>query len=131
MNPAMLALAVQAARASGDLIRTAAANPGSRQIREKQPNDFVTEVDLASERLIVQTLLAACPDHAVRGEESGALHGNPAAESIWIVDPLDGTTNFIHGYPAYAVSIALLHRGQLQIGVVLDVAQGALTHQDS
>ncbi len=124
--PAMLAVAVEAACAAGDLIRTAAANPGSRQIREKHPNDFVTEVDLASERLIVQTLLAAWPQHAVRGEESGALHGNAAAESVWIVDPLDGTTNFIHGYPAYAVSIALVHRGQLQIGVVLDVAQGRL-----
>lgn len=124
--PSPLATAVQAARAAAELIRTAAANPGARRVREKQANDFVTEVDLASQQLIVQTLLAAWPDHAVRSEESELHLGKPDSASLWIVDPLDGTANFIHGYPACAVSIALVQEGSLRLGVVLDVASGRL-----
>ena len=106
------------------VIRTAAADPGALQVRAKRPNDFVTQVDLASERVIVQTLLGAFPQHAVRSEESTRLHGNADADHVWIVDPLDGTNNFIHGYPAYAVSIALAVRGRVEVGVVLDVTRG-------
>ena len=78
---ALLTVAIQAARAAGAVLRAAAADPAARQIHEKNPNDFVTEVDLASERVIVSTLLVAWPDHAVRSEESGTLHGT--APNCW------------------------------------------------
>jgi myo-inositol-1(or 4)-monophosphatase len=124
--PPMLDAALAAAQSAAEIIRAAAADPARRQVREKQPKDFVTEVDLASEQAIVKTLLGAHPGHAVRSEESQRLHGVPGAEHVWIVDPLDGTTNFIHGYPVYAVSIALAVRGRIELGVVLDVPRGAL-----
>ena len=97
-------------------------------MREKKPNDFVTEVDLASEQAIVPHLLAQYPDHGVRTEESAQTHGHPDARHVWIVDPLDGTTNFIHGYPNYAVSIALAIDGRVDHGVVLDVCSGDVFH---
>jgi myo-inositol-1(or 4)-monophosphatase len=124
----MLAVAVAAAQAAATLIRNAAADPASLQIREKNPNDFVTQVDVASEQAIVGALLDAFPDHAVRGEESQQAHGNPQADHVWIVDPLDGTSNFIHGYPVYSVSIALSVRGRIEHGVVLDVIKGDVFH---
>ena len=122
----LLALAVRAATAAAGVIRAAAADPGKHQIRQKQPNDFVTEVDIASEQVIVDILLADHPGHCVRGEESAQKHGNPRSDHVWIVDPLDGTTNFIHGYPQYSVSIALAVRGRIEHGVVLDVSADAL-----
>ena len=125
---ALLDAAVAAARAAAGVIRAAADDPGSIEVRAKQPGDFVTQVDLASERAIVQTLLGAFPSHAVRSEESVHAHGTPGADHVWIVDPLDGTTNFIHGYPAYAVSIALAVRGRVEVGVVLDVVRGDVFH---
>lgn len=124
----MLEVAIAAATAAAELIRRAAADPDSLQVREKHPNDFVTQVDVASERVIVDTLLGAYPGHAVRGEESQQAHGNPDADHVWIVDPLDGTANFIHAYPHYSVSIALAVRGRLTHGVVLDVHSGDLFH---
>lgn len=127
MHP-MLAVAIDAAEQAANLIRAAAADPASLRVREKHANDFVTQVDVACERAIVARLLAAFPDHAVRGEESPLAHGNPAADHVWIVDPLDGTSNFIHGYPQYAVSIALSVRGRVEHGVVLDVPHGELFH---
>ncbi len=122
----MLQAAVAAAQAAASVIRAAAADPGALQVRAKQPNDFVTQVDLASEQVIVQTLLDVFPQHGVRSEESKRLHGNPDADHVWIVDPLDGTSNFIHGYPAYAVSIALAVCGRVEVGVVLDVSNDCL-----
>lgn len=124
----MLEVAVAAARAAGALIRAAAADPAGLQIRAKHPNDFVTQVDVASEQVIVDTLLGAFASHAVRGEESQQLHGEPDADHVWIVDPLDGTSNFIHGYPVYSVSIALAVQGRIEHGVVLDVHQGDVFH---
>ena len=121
-----LEVAVAAAHAAAEVILAAAADPGALQIRQKQPNDFVTQVDVASEQAIVQTLLQAFPEHGVRGEESALAYGKPDADHVWIVDPLDGTTNFIHGYPAYSVSIALAVRGRIEHGVVLDVCSGEL-----
>lgn len=128
MTHPMLAVAIRAARAAGELIRAAAADPASIEVREKRPNDYVTQVDLACEQAIVQTLLGAFPSHAVRGEESAQPHGAPGADHIWIVDPLDGTNNFIHGYPAYSVSIALAVRGRIEQAVVLDVPRGDVFH---
>jgi myo-inositol-1(or 4)-monophosphatase len=127
MHP-VLTVAVRAAQRAGALIRAAAADPSSLQVRAKRPNDFVTQVDVASERAIVDTLLAAFPDHAVRGEESQQPHGKADSDHVWIVDPLDGTNNFIHGYPAYSVSIALAVRGRIEQAVVLDVNHGDVFH---
>lgn len=125
---ALLELAKTAAGLAADVIRAAAADRALLQVRAKRPNDFVTQVDLAAEEAIVRTLLAVCPDHAVRSEEARQMHGAPDADHVWIVDPLDGTTNFIHGYPAYAVSIALAVRGRIELGVVLDVPRAELFH---
>jgi myo-inositol-1(or 4)-monophosphatase len=123
---AMLDLALTAARAGATVIEAATQEATALEVRAKRPNDFVTQVDTASEAAIVRTLLATCPQHAVRTEESAALHGDPSSDALWIVDPLDGTNNFIHGYPRYAVSVALALEGVVEVGVVIDVARGTV-----
>ncbi|MCY7308044.1 MAG: inositol monophosphatase [Rhodoferax sp.] len=123
-----LGVALRAARAGADIIRAATGDPAALQIRLKQPNDFVTNVDSASEQAIVNILLTAYPSHCVRGEESQQTHGSAGSDHVWIVDPLDGTANFIHGYPAYSVSVALAVGGQVTHGVVLDAASGRVYH---
>ena len=123
-----LAVAARAAHAAADIIRAAAADRAALQVREKQRNDFVTQVDVAAEQAIVATVLEAFPGHSVRGEESQQPHGAAGSDHVWIVDPLDGTANFIHGYPAFSVSVALAVGGVVQHGVVLDVAHGQLYH---
>jgi myo-inositol-1(or 4)-monophosphatase len=122
----MLNIAVKAARAAGAIINRAALDIERLQVQTKNPRDFVTEVDHASERAIIDILLEAYPDHAILAEESGRTRGARESDYQWIIDPLDGTTNFIHGLPTYAVSIALLHRGQIQQGVVYDPARNDL-----
>jgi len=94
------------------------------QVDRKQHNDFVTEVDQQAEAAIIETLSEAYPDHGFLAEETGSH--NPEAESIWIIDPLDGTTNFIHGFPQYAVSIALAVAGVTQQAVVYDPSRDEL-----
>lgn len=116
-----LALAMDAAQGAAEVIRRLAADPAGLEVRAKRPKDFVTRVDLASERVIVDTLLGSRPGHAVMSEEQAPLHGQAGSPHRWIVDPVDGTTNMIHGIPAYAVSLALTVHGRLEIGVVLDV----------
>lgn len=123
-----LAVAMRAALRAGAIIRSATGDPAALQVREKQPNDLVTQVDLACEQAIVQTLLQAWPQHAVRSEESARPHGNAASDHVWIVDPLDGTTNFVHGYPHVGVSIALAVHGRIEQAVILDVVAGDLYH---
>jgi myo-inositol-1(or 4)-monophosphatase len=88
------------------------------QIDRKQHNDFVTEVDKAAEEVIIETLSEAYPNHGFLAEESGELLNH--SDHIWIIDPLDGTTNFIHGFPQYAVSIALSVNGVIQQAVIYD-----------
>ena len=122
----MLNIAVKAARAAGAIINRAALDVELLTVNTKNPNDFVTEVDHASERVIIDTLLEAYPGHGILAEESGRRHGAKDSEHVWIIDPLDGTTNFIHGLPTYAVSIALAHRGQVQQAVVYDPARNDL-----
>ncbi|MFZ9375080.1 MAG: inositol monophosphatase family protein, partial [Burkholderiaceae bacterium] len=100
----MLNVAIKAARAAGAIINRAALDVESVRISQKQVNDFVTEVDHASEQAIIDTLLGAYPDHGILGEETGRTQGNPKSDHVWIIDPLDGTTNFIHGFPVYCVS---------------------------
>ena len=94
--------------------------------RHKAPNDFVTEVDHAAEASIIETLLTAYPGHGILAEESGSEHGAKDSDYVWIIDPLDGTTNFIHGFPVYAVSIALSFRGKIQQAVVYDPTRNDL-----
>lgn len=118
MQP-MLTIALKAARQAGELIARATDQIDKVRIDEKAANDFVTEVDRASEREIISLLRKTYPDHAFLGEESGSS-GAAGAEYRWIIDPLDGTTNFIHGIPHFAVSIACEYRGQLEHAVVLD-----------
>ena len=123
MHP-MLTIAVKAARRAGSIINRASLDAGSIQISRKRRNDFVTEVDKAAEATIIETIRHAYPDHSILAEESGATEGS--AEYTWIIDPLDGTTNFIHGFPQYAVSIAVRHKENLAHGVVYDPARNEL-----
>ncbi len=116
MNP-MTHIAVRAARAAGDIISRATRQTGNFQIDQKGKNDYATEIDNASEQEIIKTLKSAYPDHAILAEESGQ-HG--AGDYVWIIDPLDGTTNFIHGFPFFSVSIALSVKKRLELGVVYD-----------
>jgi myo-inositol-1(or 4)-monophosphatase len=122
----MLNVAVKAARAAGAIINRAALDVEAVRISQKQVNDFVTEVDLASENTIIETLLTAYPHHGILAEESGKTHGNPDADHVWIIDPLDGTTNFIHGFPVYCVSIALAVNGKVEQAVVYDPSRNDL-----
>jgi myo-inositol-1(or 4)-monophosphatase len=119
----MLNIAIKAARAAGAIINRAALDLDRLQVAAKGVNDFVTEVDRAAELAIIETLLAAYPGHGILAEESGREHGAKHSDYVWIIDPLDGTTNFIHGLPVYAVSIALAFRGQVQQAVVYDPAR--------
>ena len=122
MHP-MLNIAVKAARRAGNLIHRSADKIDHLTITKKSHADFVSEVDKAAEQTIIETLLEAYPDHAILAEESGS-HG--ASEFLWIIDPLDGTTNFLLGFPQYAVSIALQHKGIITQGVVYDPVKNEL-----
>jgi len=123
MHP-MLNIAVRAARRAGSIINRAALDGGGFEVRAKQRNDFVTRVDHAAEEAIIEIVRKAYPDHAVLAEESGAAEGR--AEYQWIIDPLDGTTNFIHGFPQYCVSIGIRHRDALAHGVIYDPLKNEL-----
>jgi myo-inositol-1(or 4)-monophosphatase len=116
MHPT-LNFAVKAARRAGAIINRASDNLDALTVRHKSLNDLVSEVDRAAENAIIESLRSVYPDHAILAEESGA---SGDSEYVWIIDPLDGTTNFLHGFPVYAVSIALAHKGQVQHGVVYD-----------
>ena len=122
MHP-MLNIAVKAARRAGNLIHRAADNLDHLTVTKKSHADYVSEVDRAAERIIVETLLEAYPSHAILAEEGGA---QGQSEYVWIIDPLDGTTNFLHGIPQYAVSIALQHKGVLTQAVVYDPTKNDL-----
>ncbi len=128
MHP-MLTIAVKAARRAGTIINRAARDVDQVTVTRKRHNDFVTEVDKNAEAAIIQVIHDAYPDHAILAEESGKSAGaKGASEYTWIIDPLDGTTNFIHGFPQYAVSIALMHRETLSHAVIYDTAKNELFH---
>jgi myo-inositol-1(or 4)-monophosphatase len=122
----MLNMAIKAARAAGAIINRAALDIEAVRVSQKQSNDFVTEVDQAAENAIIETLLTAYPDHGILAEESGQSRGNPNSDHVWIIDPLDGTTNFIHGFPVYCVSIALKVRHRIEQAVVYDPTRNDL-----
>lgn len=122
----MLNVAIKAARAAGAIINRAALDVEAVRISQKQINDFVTEVDHASEQAIIETLLTAYPGHGILAEESGSERGAKHSDYVWIIDPLDGTTNFIHGFPVYCVSIALAVKGKVEHAVVYDPTRNDL-----
>lgn len=113
----MVNIAVRAARSAGNIIVRNADRLDRIHVEEKATNDFVSDVDRLAEQEIVNTLRAFYPNHAILGEEFG---GHMDAEYCWVIDPLDGTTNYLRGFPHFAVSIALLHRGIPDIGVIYD-----------
>jgi myo-inositol-1(or 4)-monophosphatase len=122
----MLNVAIKAARAAGAIINRAALDVEAVRVSQKQVNDFVTEVDHAAEAVIIETLLTAYPDHAIWAEESGKTQGRQGSDFVWIIDPLDGTTNFIHGFPVYCVSIALAVKGKVEQAVIYDPSRNDL-----
>jgi len=117
MHPT-LNIAIRAARKAGDVISRHVDRVHELTIDTKSRNDFVTEVDRLAEKEIISILHSKFPDHGILAEESGAH--NETNDYLWIIDPLDGTTNFIHGFPQFAVSIALQHKGVLEQAVVYD-----------
>ena len=118
MEP-MINIALRAARKAGENIVRASDDLDRLEVQSKNVNDFVSEVDTNAEQEISYHLHKAYPDHAILGEEGG-LQGDEDAEYRWIIDPLDGTTNFVRGIPHYGVSIACLHRGKLEHAVIVD-----------
>ncbi|MDD3675018.1 MULTISPECIES: inositol monophosphatase family protein [Thauera] len=117
MHPT-LNIAVKAARRAATVINRASTQLDLLTVQSKSPNDFVTEVDRAAEQAIIEVLRDAFPGHGILAEESG--ESGPESEFNWIIDPLDGTTNFIHGFPQYAISIAQTKNGALEHAVVYD-----------
>jgi myo-inositol-1(or 4)-monophosphatase len=122
----MINVAVKAARAAGAIINRAALDVEAVRISQKLVNDFVTDVDHAAEQIIIETLLTAYPGHGIWAEESGREHGAKDSEFVWIIDPLDGTTNFIHGLPVYCVSVALAVKGKIEQAVIYDPSRNDL-----
>jgi myo-inositol-1(or 4)-monophosphatase len=122
MHP-MLNIAVRAARNAGDLIQRSSQNIEKLTIDHKSRNDYASEVDRMAEQEIIKIIRNAFPEHAILAEESGEHQGN---DYVWVIDPLDGTTNFLHGFPQYAVSIALKHKNKLEVGVIYDPVRDEL-----
>jgi myo-inositol-1(or 4)-monophosphatase len=116
MQP-LLNIAIKAARRAGDLIVRSMSRLDSIKIDSKGRNDFVTDVDRKAEAEIIATVRRSHPDHAFLGEESGR---SGSGDTVWIIDPLDGTTNFLHGFPQFSVSIGIEQKGRLQHAVVYD-----------
>lgn len=118
MHP-MLNIGIRAAREAGKVITRNMNRLDTLRVDTKGRNDYVSDVDRQAEAKIIGVLLKAYPDHAIVGEESGA-QGSTESDYRWIIDPLDGTTNYLHGYPHFSVSIALEHRQRLEQGIIYD-----------
>lgn len=116
MNP-ILNTAFKAARKAGDMMIRASNNLSAIKVDSKAFNDFVSDIDKMSETILIEALQEAYPQHKITTEESGS-HGKTNADYEWIIDPLDGTTNYLHGHPQFAISMALLHKGVLQEALV-------------
>jgi len=118
---------VKAARRASQIINRASHDIEHLKITTKQQSDYVTEVDKAAEAAIIDVLREAYPDYGILAEESAPIPGkDDGADYQWVIDPLDGTTNFIHGFPQYAVSIGLTYKGQLNQAVVYDVTRNEM-----
>jgi len=110
-------IAIRAARSASRIVLQYYGRIDLLNVNQKSRNDFVTEVDRQSEQIIIQELRSKFPSHGILAEESGQQQGD---EFLWIIDPLDGTTNYLHGIPQFAISIALQYRGRLEHGVIYD-----------
>jgi myo-inositol-1(or 4)-monophosphatase len=117
MQHPSLNIAIRAARSAGKLLLRYVDRVDVLKVQSKSRNDFVSEIDRGAEELIIRELRARFPDHSILAEESGA---QGRGDYQWVIDPLDGTTNYLHGFPQFSVSIALKHKGQLECGVVYD-----------
>ena len=120
----MLTIAVKAARRAGSIINRASNDLDKLTVEQKAPNDYVSEVDRAAEAAIIDVLKTAYPQHSILAEESG--ESKTESDYLWIIDPLDGTTNFLHGFPQYCVSIALSVKGAVSQGVIYDPTRNEL-----
>lgn len=128
----LAAIALDAGRKAAEVHQRHAGRLSVEDWDEKGTSDFVTHVDREAEETITEHVLGCCPGHEIMAEESSQL-GDPdsirerfdAAEYLWVIDPLDGTTNFLHGYPAYAASVAVAHRGEVVAGAVVDGLTGS------
>lgn len=119
-NSPMINIAIKAARLAGKLILRAQDQVENLTIIEKGTNDFASQVDKAAEEIIIDTIQKAYPHHAILGEETGSTEAKQNSDIRWIIDPLDGTTNFLHGFPQFCISIAIEERGIVRHGVVYD-----------
>lgn len=129
MQP-LVNIGVTAARKAGQIIVRAMEKMESVQIQQKGLNDFATQVDRASEEVIIQIIKKAYPDHDILGEEGGLLTGNKEVNGTnrfqskdnitWVIDPLDGTTNYIHGFPQFSISIGVLQNNRIEHGIIYD-----------
>jgi myo-inositol-1(or 4)-monophosphatase len=117
---ATLTIAIEAAREAGKIIFRNMSRVHSLNIKTKEKNDFVSEVDLQAEQEIINVIHRVYPQHGILAEESGSRFSGKDDEYQWIIDPLDGTTNFLHGFPHYSVSIALKHKERLEVAVIYD-----------
>lgn len=117
MRDPIINIATEAARAAGNTIVRAMQRPDMIKFAEKHPNDFVTEVDKRVEKDIITAIKKAYPTHGVLGEESGEIEGD---DYLWVIDPIDGTRNFMHGFPHFAVSIAVMHKNKIEHGIIYD-----------
>jgi len=120
-------IAVRAARQAGSILMRYFEHLDSLKVVEKNKNDYVTEVDRGAEQAIISTIRQAYPEHAILAEETGDHDGN---DFQWVIDPLDGTTNYLHGFPQFSISIALKHRGVLESAVVYDPLKDELFTAD-
>lgn len=117
MREPIINIAVEAARAAGNIIARASSRLDTIKIAEKKPNDFVTDIDQRAEQEIINIIHRAYPSHSILAEESGEHRGD---DYLWIIDPIDGTRNFIHGFPHFAVSIAVMYKNKIEYGVIYD-----------
>lgn len=122
MHP-MLNIASRAAREASSLILDALARPDRIRVYEKGQDDFVTDVDQAVEQVLIEHIRRAYPEHGFIGEESGTIEGQDP-DTTWIIDPIDGTRNFIHGFPHFCISIACMQKGKLMHGLIVDPVRG-------
>lgn len=120
---ALLNTAITAARRAGDTAIRYSRRLDELEIRSKARNEFVSQVDVAAEQIIIETIRELYPSHGIIGEETGEQAGD---ETVWIIDPLDGTTNYLHGFPMYAVSIGIQIKGRMSVGVVYDPSKQEL-----
>lgn len=123
-----LETAIEATRLGGRIITENLADDKRKQASKKQQFDFVTEVDYLAEKAILKFIRERHPEHRILAEETGGEKGN--GDFLWIIDPLDGTTNYIHGFPVFSVSVALMNRDEVVIGAILDPLRDELFHAE-